>query len=80
MSGDAVTPPWGTDSEYGPLLDVLLCPPDNFRWKATSVISKGTLESGRQFEPETALVVSHPARITVLPSGTVRVVLKEVAA
>jgi N-dimethylarginine dimethylaminohydrolase len=52
---DAVAPAWGTDSEYGPLLDVLLCPPDNFRWKATSVISKGTLESGRQFEPETAL-------------------------
>lgn len=49
------TPPWGADSEYGRLLDVLLCPPDNFRWRATSVISKATLESGRAFEPETAI-------------------------
>ena len=27
------------------LLDVLLCPPDNFRWLPTSAISKATLES-----------------------------------
>ncbi len=51
----SASPAWGTDSEYGLLHDVLLCPPVNFRWRATSVISKGTLESGRQFEPETAL-------------------------
>lgn len=47
-------PPWGADSEYGPLRDVLLCPPDNFGWRRTSVISKATLDSGRSFEPETA--------------------------
>ena len=52
---DGATPAWGTDSEYGVLHDVLLCPPLNFEWRATSVISKGTLASGRQFEPETAL-------------------------
>ena len=41
---------WGVDSEHGRLLDVLLCPPDNFRWLPTSAISRATLESGRRFE------------------------------
>jgi N-dimethylarginine dimethylaminohydrolase len=46
--------PWGIDSEYGRLTDVLVCPPDNFRWLPTSAISRATLESGRRFEPEAA--------------------------
>jgi N-dimethylarginine dimethylaminohydrolase len=45
---------FGADSEHGLLTDVLLCPPDNFRWGPTSVISRATLDSGRVFEPETA--------------------------
>ena len=45
---------WGVDSEYGRLHDVLLCPPDNFRWLETSAISKATLESGAVFDPERA--------------------------
>ena len=45
---------WGADSEYGKLHDVLLGPPDNFRWLPTSVISKATLESGAVFEPDQA--------------------------
>jgi N-dimethylarginine dimethylaminohydrolase len=45
---------FGVDSEHGVLTDVLLCPPDNFRWGPTSVISRATLDSGRTFEPETA--------------------------
>jgi N-dimethylarginine dimethylaminohydrolase len=49
---DAV--PWGVDSEYGRLHDVLLCPPDNFRWLPTSAISRATLESGRTFDAELA--------------------------
>lgn len=56
MSGpEADGPGWGVDSECGRLRDVLLAPPDNFRWLATSVISKMTLESGRSFEAEEAL-------------------------
>jgi N-dimethylarginine dimethylaminohydrolase len=47
-------PAWGVDSEYGLLLDVLLCPPDNFRWLPTSAISRATLESGRSFDPALA--------------------------
>jgi N-dimethylarginine dimethylaminohydrolase len=46
--------PWGVDSEHGRLLDVLLCPPDNFRWLETSAISRATLASGRRFDPEAA--------------------------
>jgi arginine deiminase len=49
---DAV--PWGVDSEYGRLHDVLLCPPDNFRWLPTSAISRATLESGRTFDADLA--------------------------
>jgi N-dimethylarginine dimethylaminohydrolase len=45
---------WGVESEYGRLTDVLVCPPDNFRWLPTSAISRATLESGRRFEPEAA--------------------------
>ena len=47
-------PAWGVDSETGRLRDVLLCPPDNFRWLPTSAISKATLESGARFDLEAA--------------------------
>lgn len=45
-------PAWGVDSEYGRLLDVLLCPPDSFRWRETSAITRATLEAGHRFDPE----------------------------
>jgi N-dimethylarginine dimethylaminohydrolase len=45
---------WGVDSETGVLRDVLLGPPENFRWLPTSEISKGTLESGRTYDRELA--------------------------
>jgi N-dimethylarginine dimethylaminohydrolase len=45
---------WGADSEYGRLRDVLLCPPDHFRWLPTSAISRATLESGRKFDAAAA--------------------------
>jgi N-dimethylarginine dimethylaminohydrolase len=45
---------WGVDSEYGRLTDVVVCPPDNFRWLPTSAISRATLDSGRQFDPAAA--------------------------
>lgn len=46
--------PWGVDSEYGRLTDVLLCPPEHFRWRPTSQISIATLASGLTFDPELA--------------------------
>jgi N-dimethylarginine dimethylaminohydrolase len=45
---------WGADSETGRLTDVLLCPPDHFRWRPTSPISRATLDSGRVFDAESA--------------------------
>jgi N-dimethylarginine dimethylaminohydrolase len=45
----------GADSETGRLLDVLLCPPTNFRWLPTSAISRATLESGRRLDRDSAL-------------------------
>ncbi|MGA8217975.1 MAG: arginine deiminase family protein [Solirubrobacterales bacterium] len=46
----AAEPPWGVDSEHGRLLDVLLCRPDNFRWRATSAITEATLDAGHSFD------------------------------
>jgi len=44
----------GVDSEHGVLRDILLCPPDNFRWLSTSEITRATLASGRAFDPRAA--------------------------
>ena len=63
---------WGVDSEYGRLHDVLLCPPDNFRWLATSAISKATLESGAQFSRATARA-QHAEMVSAYESAGVRV-------
>jgi N-dimethylarginine dimethylaminohydrolase len=64
--------PWGVDSEYGRLHDVLLCPPDNFRWLATSAISKATLESGAEFSRETARA-QHAEMVSAYESAGVNV-------
>lgn len=63
---------WGVDSEYGLLRDVLLCPPDNFRWLPTSAISKATLESGATFDPEAARA-QHAELVSAYESADVRV-------
>jgi len=63
--------PWGVDSEYGRLLDVLLCPPDNYRWGPTSAISKATLESDRVFDREAA-VKQHAELVSVYEAAGVR--------
>jgi N-dimethylarginine dimethylaminohydrolase len=46
--------PWGVDSEHGRLLDVLLCGPENFRWRETSAITRATLDAGHVFDPALA--------------------------
>ena len=67
---------WGVDSEYGRLEDVLLCPPDNFRWLPTSVISRATLESGARFEPDAARA-QHAELVSIYESAGVRVHMLE---
>jgi len=66
--GDA---PWGADSEYGRLLDVLLGPPDNFRWLPTSAISKATLAGERSFSSSAALA-QHAEMVAAYESAGVR--------
>jgi N-dimethylarginine dimethylaminohydrolase len=67
---------WGVDSEHGRLLDVLVCPPDNFRWLATSAISRATLESGRRFDGDLARG-QHAAMVEAYEEAGVRVHLLE---
>jgi len=62
---------WGADSEHGVLRDVLLCPPDNFRWQATSAITRATLESGRQFDPQAA-AAQHAELVSAYEEAGVR--------
>jgi N-dimethylarginine dimethylaminohydrolase len=62
---------WGVDSEHGVLRDVLLCPPDNFRWLATSAITRATLESDRTFEPKTA-AAQHAELVSAYADAGVR--------
>jgi N-dimethylarginine dimethylaminohydrolase len=64
-------PPWGVDSEYARLLDVLLCPPDNFRWLPTSAISKSTLASERSFDSALALR-QHAEMVSAYESAGIR--------
>jgi arginine deiminase len=64
-------PGWGVDSEHGRLLDVLLCRPDNFRWRATSAITQATLDAGHSFD--SALAASqHAALVEAYEAAGVR--------
>ena len=64
-------PAWGVDSEYGRLLDVLLCPPDSFRWRETSAITRATLEAGHRFDPE-VVVEQHAGLVAAYEEAGVR--------
>jgi N-dimethylarginine dimethylaminohydrolase len=61
---------WGVDSEYGRLQDVLVCRPENFRWLATSAISRATLDSGRAFDGSLA-ATQHAALVEAYESAGV---------
>ena len=64
-------PAWGVDSEYGRMLDVLVCRPDSFRWLATSAISRATLDAGHKFDPELA-ASQHAALVGAYEDAGVR--------
>jgi N-dimethylarginine dimethylaminohydrolase len=65
-------PAWGVDSEYGRLFDVLLCPPDYFRWLPTSAISRATLDAGLVFDHARA-VRQHAEMVSVYEQAGVHV-------
>jgi N-dimethylarginine dimethylaminohydrolase len=62
---------FGADSEYGRLRDVLLCPPDNFHWLATSAISQATLDAGHVFDSDAARA-QHAELVSAYESAGVR--------
>jgi N-dimethylarginine dimethylaminohydrolase len=53
--GTPPTPPWGVDSEYGVLRQVLLGPPDHLRLLPTSSFSKKSLRRGLVFDRAVAV-------------------------
>ncbi len=63
--------PWGVDSEYGRMLDVLIGPPDNFRWLPTSAISKQTHAGEHTFSSAKA-VAQHAAMVAAYEDAGVR--------
>jgi N-dimethylarginine dimethylaminohydrolase len=63
---------WGADSEYGLLHDVLLGPPEHFRWLPTSAISKATLATGEAFDPARP-VAQHAELVAAYEQAGVRV-------
>ena len=63
--------PWGVDSEYGRMLDVLIGPPDNFRWLPTSAISKQTLAGEHTFSSAKA-VAQHAEMVAAYEDAGVR--------
>jgi arginine deiminase len=67
----AAKPAWGVDSEHGRLLDVLVCRPDNFRWRATSAITQATLDAGHSFDAELA-ASQHAALVGAYEDAGVR--------
>ncbi len=64
-------PVWGVDSEHGRLLDVLVCRPESFRWRATSAITEATLDAGHRFDAELA-ASQHAALVSAYEDAGVR--------
>ncbi len=64
-------PAWGVDSEHGRLLDVLLCRPENFRWRVTSAITRATLDAGHRLDSSLA-ASQHAALVDAYEDAEVR--------
>lgn len=48
--GTPLAAPWGIDSEYGVLRDVLVGPIDYFEWRQTSALSRRSFRLGKHFD------------------------------
>ncbi|GMG86403.1 dimethylarginine dimethylaminohydrolase family protein [Biformimicrobium ophioploci] len=54
---DGKTPelsPWGMNSEYGVLRDVLIGPMDHYSWQTGNAMSRRAIRLGREFDPKVA--------------------------
>ena len=64
--------PWSVSSETGALTDVLVCPPDHYRWIPTNSIVRRTL-AGAQQPAAMALAAQHAELVDALRQGGARV-------
>ena len=64
--------PWSVSSETGALTDVLVCPPDHYRWIPTNSIVRRTL-AGAQQPSAMALAAQHAELVDALRQGGARV-------
>jgi arginine deiminase len=62
---------WGVDSEYGRLLDVMVCRPESFQWLPTSAITRATLDAGHTLDAALALS-QHAALVAAYEEAGVR--------
>lgn len=65
-------PRWTVSSETGALTDVLVCPPDHYRWIPTNAIARRTL-AGAQQPSALALAAQHGELVDALRRGGARV-------
>ncbi len=63
---------WSVASETGLLADVLVCPPDHYRWIPTNSIARRTLAGAQQPAP-LALAAQHRELVHALEQGGARV-------
>jgi N-dimethylarginine dimethylaminohydrolase len=60
---------WRVSSETGVLTDVLVCPPDHYRWIPTNSIVRRTLAESRQGPAATHLAAQHAELAAALAEG-----------
>lgn len=66
-------PRWRVASETGVLTDVLVCPPDHYRWIPTNSIVRRTLAESRQRPATAHLQEQHAELVAALEQGGARV-------
>lgn len=64
---------WRVSSETGRLHDVLVCPPDHYRWIPTNSIVRRTLAEDRQRPSAAHLAAQHGELVAALEQGGARV-------
>ena len=64
---------WNTASETGLLREVLVCPPDHYRWLPTNSIARHTLSGEHQPPAAPHLAAQHGELVAALEQGNVRV-------
>jgi N-dimethylarginine dimethylaminohydrolase len=57
-------PAWSISSETGRLTDVLVCPPDHYRWLPTNTIARRTLSCGAGAQPSRQALTAQHGELT----------------